>query len=268
VIAAALTALLLSAALRPEAAVSAGGGYDSNLTNADPSAPAIGSSFAALRASGGASIDVASSTNLYAGLRLDDEEYPQYGDLTTRTVGIEASLVQLLGDRAALVVTPWASRSWAGDPRRDATTLAAQLTLRVKPVPAVALRGFYAHGSRTADDPVFSSVRDRVGVSAEWRALRRTYLSLAAWVERGDEVFYRTAPGAGGARAGKAPRPFGAALDAYSAPATLRGIGPAVEVGIDRTFYLLASYEVRVISSSVAADSRTQSVFVGAGARL
>src|SRR5512138_475645 len=131
-VAAALTALLLSAAPRPEAAVFAGGGYDSNLNNAEPSTPAVGSSFAALRASGGASLDLGPSTNVYAGLRLDDEEYPQFAELTTRIVGVEGSLVQLMGDRTAVVLTPWASRSWAGDPGRNATTLAAQLTVRVR----------------------------------------------------------------------------------------------------------------------------------------
>src|SRR5512143_233619 len=196
-IAAALAALAVSAAPRLEANVAAGGGYDSNLNNADPSAPAIGSSFGALRASGGASFDLGDSTNLYGGLRFDDEEYPSYTDLTTRTLGVEASLVQLLGGGAAFVVTPWAARSWAGDPARDATTLAVQLTLRVRPVRALALRGFYGHASRAADDAVFSSERDRLGASVEWRALRRTYLSLGAWVERGDEVFYRSVAGNG-----------------------------------------------------------------------
>jgi hypothetical protein len=267
-IAAALGAVLLSAAPRLEGAVSAGGGYDTNLNNADPSVSAIGSSFGALRASAGASVDLGSSANLYGGVRFDDEEYPAYAELTTRTAGVELSVVQLLGDRAAVVLTPWASRSWAGAPGRDATTLAGQLTLRVKPVRAVAVRGFYAHTSRTADDPVYSAERDRFGASVEWRVLRRTYLSAAAWVERGDEVFYASSSPGGGPGLGRGNPAFGGTLQPYRAPATASGIGPAVEVGLDRTFHLLGSYEVRVVRSTAAADLLAQSVFLGVGARL
>jgi hypothetical protein len=270
-VAAALSALLLSAAPRLEAAVSAGGGYDSNLNNADPSVAAVGSGFGAVRASGGASLDLGSSTDLYAGARFDDEEYPAYPDLTTRTAGVDLSLVQALGERAAVVLTPWISRSWAGDPARDATTLAGQLTLRVKPARDLALRGFYGHTSRTAEDPVYSSERDRIGASIEWRVLRRTYLSLAAWAERGDEVFYRpTGAGGGAAGMGRMGRggAFGGGEEPYRASATSRAIGPALEIGLDRTFHLLASYELRVVGSGVAADVQTQSAFVGLGARL
>lgn len=275
-IAAALSALLLSAAPRLEAAASAGGGYDSNV-NLGTAADAIGSGFAALRASGGAALELAQATTLYGGLRFDDEEYPSFPELTTRTAGLEAALVQELGARAALVLAPWIARSWAGDPARDATTLAAQLTLRVKPVRTVALRAMYAHVSRTASDDVFSSERDRVGGSVEWRIRPRTYLSLAGSLERGDEVFYAPAAPTGGttgtARGGAGMRrptdasPFGGAQVAYRAPATARAIGPALEVGLDRTFYLLGSFEARVVDSAGTSHA-TQTIFLGLGARI
>jgi hypothetical protein len=41
-----------------------------------------------------------------------------------------------------------------------------------------------------------------------------------------------------------------------------------IEVGLDRNFYLLGSFEVRVVSSSVEADLLTRSIYVAAGARL
>ncbi len=274
-IAAALSALLLSATPQLEAAASAGGGYDSNL-NLGTTASAIGSGFAALRASGGASLDLSESTTLYGGLRFDDEEYPSYPDLTTRTAGLEASLVQELGTRAAFVLTPWVAQSWAGDPARDATTLAAQLTLRVKPVRTVALRAFYGHVSKSATDPVFSTERDRVGASVEWRILPRTYLSLAGSVERGDEVFYADAPatgttgstgGAFGMRRMSESSAFGKGQVAYRAPATARALGPALEIGLDRTFYLLGSFEARVVDSG-GASYPTQTLLLSVGARI
>jgi hypothetical protein len=271
-IAAALSALLLSATPQLEAAASAGGGYDSN-ANLGATADAIASGFAALRASGGASLDLAEATTLYGGLRFDDEEYPSYPDLTTRSAGLEASLVQEVGARAAVVLTPWLTQSWSGDPNRDATTLAAQLTLRVKPTRTVALRAFYAHVSRNAFDDVFSSERDRVGASAEWRLFPRTYLSLAGSVERGDEAFYvGTAAPMGGATGrlatGRAGSGGGSGQATYRrAPASTRAIGPALEVGLDRTFYLLGTFEARVVDSE-GTSYPTQTLFVGLGARI
>ena len=269
-IAAAVSALVLSASPQLEAAASAGAGYDSNLNHADPTVTAIGSGFAVLRASGGASMGLGDSTNLYAGLRFDDEEYPEYSDLTTRTVGVELSLVQELGDQVAVVLTPWASQGWSGDPARDATTVAAQVTLRWRPVRDLALRGSYAYTSRAAADPVFSSDRNRLGASVEWRVLPRTYLSLAGALEQGDEVFYRSTGGAGGSgmgRMGGGGGGFGDAQEPYSAPATTLSAGPALEIGLGSSVYLVGSFEARRVQSD-AADLRSQSVYVALGARL
>jgi hypothetical protein len=267
--AAALCALLLSAAPRLEAAASAGGGYDSNPNHADQSLSDLGSGFAALRASGGASLDVGTTTNVYAGLRFDDEEYPSYPDLTTRSAGVEASLVQDLGARAAFVATPWLAWSWSGDPARDATTLGAQLTLRVKPTRDVTLRAFYGLRNRDAADAVFSSVASRVGATFEWRILPRTYLSAAASVEHGDEVFYRAVSTAGGGpgMGGGGPTQGTRAEEPYKEKATTVAIGPALEVGLGSGWYVVGSYEVRWLGSATT-DLRTQSVFAGVGARL
>jgi hypothetical protein len=270
-IAAALSAVLLSAAPQLEAAASAGGGYDSNPNHADPSLSSLGSGFMSLRASGGASLDVGERSNVYAGLRFDDEEYPSFPDLTTRTVGGELSLVQELGARTALVLTPWVARSWSGDSGRDATTWAAQLTLRVKPVRELALRAFYAYKDQNASNDVFSSISNRVGASAEWRLLPRTYLSAAASVERGDEVFYRaltTGGTTGGGMGGEMGQGSGgrAADQPYKEEATTWAFGPALEVGLGSGVYLLGSYEVRWIEATTT-NLRTQSVFAAVGAR-
>ncbi len=267
-LAAALSAVLLSAAPQLEAGVTAGAGYDSDLNHADPSVAAIGSGYAAVKANGGGSLDLGATTNLYGGLRFDDEEYPSYSDLTTRALGVELSLAQDLGGHAALVVTPWASRSWSGDPARDATTLAGQATLRWRPVRAITLRGFYSYLDRTADDPVFSTVKNRVGAGAEWRVAPRTYLSLGGFVERGDEVFYRaTSGGGGGTGMGRMRESFGSGQEPYNESATTAALSPALEIGLDATFHLLASFEARWVQSSTA-SFETYSFFAGLGARL
>jgi hypothetical protein len=277
-LATALSAVLLSAAPQLEAGVSAGAGYDSDVNHADPSVAAVGSGFAALKASGGASIELGESTDLYGGLRFDGETYPSYSDLSTAALGAELSLAQRLGDRAAVVLTPSAAHGWWGDAARDATSLGAQATLRVKPVRNVTLRGFYGYTHRSANpdgprmpngDLVFSTEKNRVGAGAEWRVLPRTYLSLAAFVERGGEVFYRAASSApasgmgmskGGGQSFQGEEP-------YRLPATTRAIGPALEIGLDASFHLLASFEARHVASDVSSFD-TYSLFLGLGARL
>jgi hypothetical protein len=273
-LAAALSALLLSAAPQLEAGVSAGAGYDSDLNHADPSVAAVGSGFASLRANGGASLDLGGATSLYGGLRFDGEQYPSYSDLSTAAVGAELSLARQLGDRAAIVLTPWVAQSWAGDALRNATSLGAQATLRAKPVRDLALRGFYGYTHRDARDAAYSTDKNRIGAGVEWRVLPRTYLSLVGFVERGDEVFYRatTAPAASGGGSGMGmaatgkggARSFG---EAYPLRATTRAIGPALELGLDATFHLLASLEARHVASD-AASFDTWSLFLGLGARL
>ncbi len=271
-IGAALSALLLSAAPQLEAAASAGGGYDSNPSQADPSLSSVGSGFALLRASGGASLDLGRTTNVYAGARFADDEYPSLPDLTTRTAGVDLSLVQELGERTALVVMPWVAWSWAGDPARDATTVAAQLTLRVKPVRDVALRLSYGYSDHAAADPVFSSVRNRLGASAEWRLVSRTYLTLAGSVDHGDEVFYRAVAGGGGggggAGMGGGMRQVGGQVEEpYKEMATTWAVGPALELGLSRGVYLLGTYDLRWTRAATT-DLLAQSLFFGVGARL
>ncbi len=267
-LATALSALLLSAAPQLEAGVSAGAGYDSDLNHADASVTAVGAPFASLKASGGASTDLGDSTSLYGGARFDGETYASYSDLSTAAIAAELSLVQELGGRAAIVLTPWVAQSWAGDPARDATSLAGQATLRWKPVRDLTLRGFYAYTDRSAKEQVFSTVKNRFGAGFEWRVQPRTYLSLTGFEERGHDVLYgATGAGSTGMRRGMGET-FGQGQNAYSANAKIRAIAPALEIGLDATFHLLASFEARHVVASAAATFDTYSVFLGLGARL
>ncbi len=282
-LAAALSAVLLSAAPQLELGVSAGAGYDSDVNYADTSVPTIGTGFASLKATGGGSVDLGDSTNLYGGLRFDGEQYPSYSDLSNAAAGAEVSLTQMLGDQLAVVVTPWATQGWAGDPGRNATTLAAQGTLRWKPVRDLTLRGFYSYLDRNAHDDAFSTVKNRVGAGVEWRVVPRTYLSLVGFVEHGREAFYgapagvasaggvaTTGGGFGSGRSAMGPggrMTCGSNQVAYPFPATVSAISPGLELGLDKTFHLLASFEARHVESSVASFD-AYSVFAGLGARL
>jgi len=264
----ALTTLTLAAAApRLEAAVAVGAGYDSNLNNAAGPSAAVGSGFTALRASGGASLDVGEATSLYGGLRLELERYQDVSDLTTGRAGLEAALVQELGRKWSITLAPSAAAIRVGDSARDATLLAAQATLRVKPVRDLALRAFYGHTSRQARDAVFSAERDRLGGSVEWRVSEGSYLTLAYAVERGDEVFYRsTSGGSVPMMGGRMVSLFGRNEEAFRAPATSQLFTPSLELGLGGGVHLLASYDLRLVRSDVA-DFPTHSVFVGLGVR-
>jgi hypothetical protein len=267
-----LAALLLAAAgPRLEASLLAGGGYDTNLTHEDQRARAIGAGFLALRATGGLALD-REATGLYAGLLLDAEQYPDLQDLTTGSAGVEASLVRELGDFVAVVIAPSAFRSWSGDSARDATGIGGRVTLRVKPVRALALRAFYGHARRFAEERVYSAERDRIGASVEWRAAPELRLALGYAVDRGHEVFYEplsSVESGGdhmGGMGGHTVTSYGETLVAYREVAIGHAFGPSVEIGFGDGLHLQASYELRLVESGVG-DFVTQTVFAGVGVR-
>lgn len=266
---AALAALALAATeARFESSVSAGGGYESNLNHADRSGLQEGAGFLALRAAGGVALDVGERTALYAGARLDGDHYPALADLSTGTVGVEASLLRELGERWAVVLSPHAFSSWAGDETRNLTGWGGQLAVRVRPVPRLALRASWGYTETSAEDPVFSSDRHRLGASVEVRAAERVYLSVGWSGERGDEVYYRppTAPTVLSRMRGGPVSTFGEALEAYRAEADAHAVGPAVEIGLGEAAWLRASYVHRWVSGD-AGDFRTSTVFAGLGVR-
>lgn len=268
VIAASMLALA-SGSIEPEASVSAGAGYDSNLNHASSSGAAFGAGYASIRATGGGTIELGDWTSLYAGLRMDGEEYPSVGDLTSGAVGLEAGLAQDLPGGLALVLVPSVAHSWSGDSARDATLLAGRVTLRYSPVEGLALRASYGHVRRDAADPAFAFDRDRFGGSVELRVAEGSYLSLTGAIERGQEDFYRavstggTGMGMGGHMVGS----FGRNEEAYRADTTARIVSPALEVRLGRSTYLEASYTFRDVTSS-AGNYRSHDVFGAIGRRF
>lgn len=255
-----LHALLAGLALaatgpRLETSLTVGAGWDSNLNHAGADATRVDAGFGFVGAGAGASLDVGKSTSLFAGLRLDVERYLETGgrsslsDLGSTAAAVETALVRDLGARVALVLAPSAFRTWTGDPSRDTTGFAGRITLRVKPLARVALRAFYAHVERRAEDPVFSSYPDRVGGSAEWNPRGRTYLSLGWAAEWGEEVFYREVasgglPGMGGRMVGT----FGG-TEAYRAATLGQSVSAAVETGLGRKAHLFARWDWRKVTS-------------------
>lgn len=250
---ASLAALVLAASdVRLETSLAAGGGYESNLNHAALTADAVGAGFVSLRGSAGLSLDYGERTGFYAGLRLGHDDYPTLSDLSATTAGVEASLVRELGDRWAVSLAPGASYAWSGDRSRDVAELGGRVTLRVKPVPALALRVFYGYARGEAEDPVFSSERNRVGASVEWRLAERTYLSVGWAAERGDEVYYRpvatTQTTQVMPRMGQGPMStFGDAVEAYRAQAGAQTVSPSLEIGLWRSLHLRATYDWRVV---------------------
>jgi hypothetical protein len=255
--AASLAALVLAAGdLRLETSLAAGGGWESNLNHAAPAEESVGAAFLSLRGTGGLALDVGPRTGLYAGLRLEHEAFGDVPDLSTTAVGAELSFVRELGERWAVVLSPSASYAWAGlgvedrDPGRDAWAFGGRATLRVKPVPRLALRAFYGYVRTEAVDAVFSSERNRVGGSAEWRVAGRTFLGVGYAHEEGAEVYYRPLETAVVVRR-MGPRPvssFGDAEEAYSGAATARSVSPSLEIGLAPALHLRASYEFRWVT--------------------
>ncbi len=120
--AAALAALALAAGDPGfEASVSAAAGWDSNLSHSSSTSLAVGAGYGAVRAGGGASLDLGETTSLYAGLRLEGETYPALADLSTASAGVEAALTLDLSEAVALVLAPSAAGSWSGDAARNAS---------------------------------------------------------------------------------------------------------------------------------------------------
>lgn len=263
-----LAALALAAGpLDFEGSVAAGGGYDSNLSHQSSKALEVGEGYGAARATGGASLDVTDSTNLYAGLRLEGETYPRVSGLSTGSLGLEAALIQDLSESVALVLSPMVSQSWYGDRARDTTLLAAKLTVRVRPVDPLALRAWYGHKHADASDPAFSYDRDAVGLSVELRLAPGTYLTLADTLEFGQDVFYSAVAGGGGMMGGVTMNTFDRLEQAFRAAATSNTIGPSLELGLGGDAFLEASYALKSVRSS-AGDYQSHELSLGLGWRI
>jgi hypothetical protein len=217
-----LLALALLAAddggLRFEGSVAAGGGYDTNLLVA-PGEEGLGSAVASLTATGGAAIDLSDSAFLYLGAALDTARFATLSDLDRTAAGASASfLVDLVGP-LALVLGSTASYAWYTDPARSGASITGRATLRYRPVGWLTTRFGYAHVLRTARDPVYGSNFDRIFADVEFRLARATWISVGAFVERGELTFYKVAT-----------------FEPYQAPATTVGVGLGFEQGLGGGF--------------------------------
>lgn len=234
-----MVALLLAMALlandggglRFEGSVAAGGGYDTNLLIA-PGSAAAGSAVASMAASGGAAIDLSDTAFLYVGAVLDGANFPSLSELDrTSAVATASVLVDLVGP-LALVVGTSAGWSWYADPARSGASITGRLSLRYRPLDWLTTRLGYAHTVRMTADAVYGSNIDRVFGEVEFRLTRATWISVAAFGERGDSTFYRElAPSTDAATAVTAFEP-------YRAPATTLGVGLGFEQGLGGGFSL------------------------------
>ena len=218
--------------LRFEGSVAAGGGYDSNLLIA-PGSDAAGSTIASVSASGGAAIDLSESAFLYVGATIDGAKFPTLPDLDRTSAGASASLLVDLVGPLALVLGTSGGFGWYADPARSGATLTARATLRCRPVIWLTTRLGYSHTLRTASEPVYGSNIDRVFAEVEFRATRSTWLSVAAFGERGDLTFYQEVLPAAGVSATAATV---TTFEPYRAPATTLGVGAGFEQALGGGF--------------------------------
>ena len=235
-----MTALLLTLALlatdgdglRFEGSVAAGGGYDTNLLIA-PGSEAAGSTVASVSASGGAAIDLSESAFLYVGAALDGTKFPALPELDRTSAGASASLLVDLVGPLALVLGTSAGFGWFADTARSGATFTGRATLRYRPVSWLTTRLGYGHTIRTAADPVYGTNIDRLFTEVEFRLARSTWVSVAAFGERGDQTFYQEIlPGSEVNATAATVTTF----EPYRAPATTLGVGVGFEQGLGAGF--------------------------------
>lgn len=217
---------------RFEGSVAAAGGYDSNLLVA-PGADAAGSTVASLSATGGVAVDLSDAAFLYVGAALDGTRFPTLPELDRTAAGASASLLVDLFGPLALVVGTTGSYGWYADPARSGATLTGRLTLRYRPLRWLTTRVGYAHVLRTAEDPVYGSSSDRLLAEVEFRLAPSTWISVAAFGERGDSTFYREIVPVEQA---SATAVVVIAYEPYRAPSTTTGLGLGFEQGLGAGF--------------------------------
>jgi hypothetical protein len=235
-----MTALCLAMALlaadgdglRFEGSVAAGGGYDTNLLIA-PGSDAAGSAVASVSASGGGAIDLSDSAFLYAGAAFDGAKFSTLPELDRASAEASASLLVDLVGPLALVLGVSGGFGWYADPARSGATFTARAMLRYRPLNWLTTRLGYSHTLRAASDPVYGSNFDRVFGEVEYRVARSTWLSLAAFGERGDQTFYQEILPASG---GDATAATVTTFEPYRAPAMTLGVGVGFEQGIGGGF--------------------------------
>ncbi len=221
--------------LRFEGSVAAGGGYDTNLLVA-PGEEGLGSSVASLSATGGAAINLSDSAFLYIGAALDGTRFPALPELDRTGAGATASLLVDLVGPLALVLGTSGGFGWYADPARSGATLIGRATLRYRPVRWLTTRLGYSHVLRTAEDPVYGSNLDRIFTEVEFRLAETTWISLAAFGERGDGTYYRELLAVTDATAPSTTSATVMTYEPYRAIATTLGLGAGFEQGLGAGF--------------------------------
>ncbi len=207
--------------LRFEGSVTAGGGYDSNLLVA-PGEDGAGSAVATLAANGGASVDLSDALVLHVGATLDGTRFATLSELDRTSAGAGATLLVDVVGPLAVVVGATGAYGWFADPARSGATVIGRATLRWRPSPWLTTRAGYAHVERTAVDPVYAARYDRLLAELEFHPARATWISLAAFVERGTSTYYREL--------------LPATYEPYQAPSTTTGLGLGFEQGLGGGF--------------------------------
>lgn len=222
---------------RFEGSVAAGGGYDSNLLVA-PGADAAGSTVASLSATGGVGLELSEDAFLYVGAALDGAKFPTLPELDRTGAGASASLLVDLVGPLAVVVGASGGYGWYADPARSGANLTGRVTLRYRPVAWLTTRVGYSHILRTAVDPVYGSNFDRIFGEVEFRPARSTWISVAAFGERGDTTFYREILPVEQATptAATAAAVVETTFEPYRAPSTTTGLGLGFEQGLGDGF--------------------------------
>jgi hypothetical protein len=191
-------ALLLLAAegpgVSPEGQAGVAGGYESNVTLAPVGSPQQGSPLLTAWAGLGASWDPGEATVLSAELRYDGTWLPSASDLDRNSAGLDLLWFQEAGEAVAIVVGAGGAWSWYADPARSGPGVAARATVRVKPLPWLALRAGYAYSGRWAEYDVYSTSLHRIQGGAEARLASGVYLGLAYAWQAGRQTFYAQAP--------------------------------------------------------------------------
>lgn len=223
--------------LRFEGSVAAGGGYDTNLLVA-PGEEGLGSAVASLTASGGAAVDLSDAAFLYFGAALDGTKFATLPDLDRTAAGASMTLLVDLVGPLALVVGTSGGYGWYADPARSGATLTGRATLRYRPVRWLTTRLGYSHVLRTAEDPVYGSNLDRIFSEVEFRVAGSTWLSVAAFGERGDATYYRELPPIAEATAPTGTSAAVVTFEPYRANATTLGLGVGFEQGLGAGFSL------------------------------
>jgi len=266
-------ALLLLAAAPPDAGAStrlelaawAGAAYDTNPAQVSGVPDDVGSAALLATAAAGLARDVGDRWSFYGGLRLDGSLQVEFSDLSRALAELEGVALWSPWRAVAFVASASAGGAFYGDPARSGPVLGARTVLRWSPADRLTLRARYARSWREADDPLYSSDAERIGLGAEVRLASASFLRAGFTWERSDEVFYvpsggTTARPTAALRTGRFGPPGGFSQPVEPVRALARGqiASAGIEIGIGGGAYIDAEFSrswVEAEPASYVADS-------------